>query len=83
MDHEQIDEMLALAHMEPLCAKNIFESVIMFILDDASLNNLLDTDSEQYDPDELCRYARTILSDLELPEIESFITELPEMDDAW
>lgn len=25
MDHEQIDEMLTLAHMEPLCAKNLFE----------------------------------------------------------
>ena len=27
MDHEQIDEMLTMAHMEPLCAKNLFESV--------------------------------------------------------
>ncbi len=84
MDHDQIDEMLELAHMEPLCAKNIFESVIMFILDDASLNNMLDTESEEFDPDELCRYAREILEDFALPEIESFITELPEMDDdAW
>ena len=33
MDREQIDEMLTLAHMEPLCAKNPFESVIIFILD--------------------------------------------------
>lgn len=81
MDHEQIDEMLALAHMEPLCAKNIFESVIMFILDDASLNNMLDTDFEEFDPDELCRYARDILGELNLPEVESFISELPEMDD--
>ncbi len=83
MDHDQIDEMLELAHMEPLCAKNIFESVIMFILDDASLNNMLDPDSETYDPDELCRYAREILNALDLPEVESFISELPEMDDAW
>ena len=84
MDHEQIDEMLELAHMEPLCAKNIFESVIMFILDDASLNDLLDTESEEYDPDDLCRYARKILEDLDLPEVEAFISELPEMDeDVW
>lgn len=81
MDHEQIDEMLKLAHMEALCAKNVFESVIMFILDDASLNNMLDTESEEYDPDELCRYAREILSELELPEVDAFISELPEMDD--
>lgn len=84
MDHDQIDEMLELAHMEPLCAKNIFESVIMFILDDASLNNLLDAESDEYDPDELCRYAREILLSLDLPEVDAFISELPEMDDdAW
>ena len=83
MDHEQIDEMLGLAHMEPLCAKNIFESVIMFILDDASLNDILNIDSDDYDPDELCNYAREILSSLDLPEVEDFISELPEVDDAW
>lgn len=81
MDHEQIDEMLELAHMEPLCAKNIFESVIMFILDDASLNDLLNIESDDYDPDELCNYARKILDKLELPEVEEFISELPEVED--
>lgn len=81
MDHEQIDEMLQLAHMEPLCAKNIFESVIMFILDDASLNDMLDVESDEYDPDKLCRYAKEILSELELPEVASFISELSEIDD--
>lgn len=81
MDHDQIDEMLKLAHMEPLCAKNLFESVIMYILDDASLNNMLDSDSDYYDPDALCRYARQVLKTLNIPEIEEFITELPEMDD--
>ncbi len=83
MDHEQIDEMLELAHMEPLCAKNIFESVIMFILDDASLKDMLNIESEDYDPDELCNYAREILCSLNLPEVEDFISELPEVDDAW
>lgn len=83
MDHEQIDEMLLLAHMEPLCAKNIFESVIIFILDDASLNNMLDTGSDKYDPDELCRYAREVMEKLDLPEVGAFISELPEEDDAW
>lgn len=83
MDHEQIDKMLQLAHMEPLCAKNIFESVIMFILEDASLNNVLDESSDDYDPDELLRYARHILEELDIPEVESFISELPEIDDEW
>ncbi len=78
MDHEQIDEMLELAHMEPLCAKNIFESIIMFVLDDADLNNILDEGSDEYDPDALCDYAREVMEKLDLPEVESFITELPE-----
>lgn len=82
MDHDQIDEMLMLAHMEPLCAKNIFESVIMFILDDASLNNMLDTELEEFEPEELCRYARVILSQMELPEIEEFLSELPEIEEV-
>lgn len=81
MDHEQIDEMLRYAHMEPLCAKNIFECVVMFILDDASLNNMLDVESDEFDPDRLCRYAKEVLSELELPEAASFISELSEIDD--
>jgi len=83
MDHDQIDDMLKLAHMEPLCAKNIFESVIMFVLDDASLNNMLDMEAEDYNPDELCHYAREVLSELNLPELNTFISEVAEIDDAW
>lgn len=84
MDHEQIDEMLDLAHMEPLCAKNAFESIIMFILDNASLNNMLDAESVEYDVDELCRYARDVLKEFDMPEVDSFIAELSEMDDdTW
>lgn len=77
MDHEQIDKMLELAYMEPLCGKNIFESVIMFILDDASLNNILDADS---DPDGLCKYAKEVLMELNIPYEESFIKEIAEID---
>lgn len=78
MELDQIDEMLTLAHMEPLCAKNIFESVIMFILEDASSGDMLNRDSEWFYQNELCEYARDILSELDLPEIESFLSELPE-----
>lgn len=77
MDHEQINEMLDLAHMEPLCAKNIFESTIIFILEDASLNDMLNSDSTEYDPEALCYYTRTVLSKMGLPNIDAFITELP------
>lgn len=82
MDHDQIDAMLELAHMEPLCAKNPFESVIMFILDDASLNDLLDTSVEDYDPDALVTRARQILSELDMPEAAVFLSELRENDDV-
>ena len=82
MDHEEIDEMLMLAHMEPLCAKNIFESVIIFILEDASLNDKLDLESEDYNPDWLCEYARKVLDFLNIPELEDFMSELPEVDDG-
>lgn len=81
MDHDQIDEVLKLAHMEPLCAKNIFESVIMYILDDASLNDVFDEDSDGYNPDGLCIYAKNILAQLQLPEIDSFMTEIEEISD--
>lgn len=81
MDHEQIDEMLELAHMEPLCAKNHFESVIIFILEDAELNDILNPEKE--DPDALCRYAKKVMQELDLPEIESFLAEVSEIDDVW
>ena len=81
MDHEQIDEMLSLAHMEPLCAKNVFESAIIFILDDASLNNLMDKGGENYDPDDLCRYAKKVLGKLNNNEIDLFISEISEISD--
>jgi hypothetical protein len=81
MDHDQVNEMLELAHMEPLCAKNIFESTIMFILENASVIGYLDMDQADYNPDGLCEYAREVMSELDLPEIEDFLSELPEVDD--
>ena len=81
MDHEQIDEMLSLAHMEPLCAKNLFESAIIFILEDASLHNLMDKNGENYDPDDLCRYAKKVLGKLNNNEIDLFISEISEISD--
>jgi transcriptional regulator with XRE-family HTH domain len=80
MDHDQIDQMLMLAHMEPLCGRNVFESVVMFILEDASLNNMLDSDAVNYDPDALCRYAREVMEELDIPELASFISELSDIE---
>ena len=81
MDHDQVNEMLELAHMEPLCAKNIFESVIIFILEDAELNDILNPEDE--DPDALCRYAKQIMGELDLPEIDEFLAEVSEIVDVW
>lgn len=81
MDHEQVDEMLQLAHMEPLCAKNIIESVLIFILEDASLNNLLDTTCADFYRDALSIFARRTMETLNLPELDSFISKLPEDND--
>ena len=78
---EEINEMLELAHMEPLCAKNIFESVIIFILEDAELNDILNPEDE--DPDALCRYAKQIMGELDLPEIDEFLAEVSEIVDVW
>ncbi len=84
MDHDQVDFMLELAHMEPLCAKNIFESVIMFILDDAELNDMLNRESRMYDPDwQLYQYARQIIEQIDLPEMEDFIDELSIDEEEW
>lgn len=81
MDHEEIDQMLRFAHMEELCPKNIFESVIMYILDDAGLNDMMDQSAEGYDPDQLCSYASKIFKELDMPELNFFISELPEVDE--
>ena len=81
MDHEQIDEMLVLAHMEPLCGKNIFESVIMYVLDDASLSNAIHRNPFEGDVTKLCSIARNVLTDLslEVPEITDFSDFLSEL----
>lgn len=79
MDHEQVNEMLELAHMEPLCAKNVLECVIMFVLESAEVNEILLPDNTN--TSELCRYAREVFEELNLSEIGEFISELPEGDE--
>lgn len=84
MDRAQINKMLELAHMEPLCAKNLFEGVIIFILENASLNELIGDNANCYDPDELFDYVRSVLLEMDLPEVEFFISEFSEEEeDRW
>ncbi len=88
MDREQIDEMLMFAKMRPLYVKNIFESVIIFILTDAELNGKFEQEADDYNPDYLCNYANEILKELDIAEvkeeIESFLAELSGVnEDEW
>lgn len=83
MEQDDINQMLILAHMEPLCPKNIFESIIIFILEDASLNDIMNEDSDDYDPDGLCRYTKEILEEFDLPEVDLFLSEVSEIDYEW
>ena len=63
-----------LVYMEPLCGKNIFESVIMYILDSAEKEGgIYDTG---YDKGELIDYAYDVIEELGINEIEDFTSEL-------
>jgi hypothetical protein len=91
MDRSEIDEMLGLAHMEPLCAKNAFESVIIYILEDAYRQGMLTAEAESYgmqmgevksyESDFLCEQAREIISYLNIPELNWFIAEVADIEE--
>ncbi|MBR4342922.1 MAG: hypothetical protein IKP88_09510 [Lachnospiraceae bacterium] len=83
MDHEEIDEMLGEAHMEPLYAKNIFESIIIYILEDAGLNNLLGMEADNDDPDAFLKFALKKMKELDIPEVDDFISEISGVEDEW
>jgi len=78
LDHNELDEMLEMAHMEPLCPKNVIESIIIFILEDAMLCGIIDETSTQYNPEELIDYAREVLEEFNIPEAEEFMQEVAE-----
>lgn len=69
---DQINEMLQLAQMETLCAKNLVESAVMFAVDDAELNDLICCDGGT----ELCDHVRMILEKLDLPDAEKLLNDL-------
>lgn len=81
MDREQVDQMLEFAHMEPLYPKNIFESVILFILENGlECEELYDKDG-YFDSDGLCLYAKKVLGELKMPEFDWFLAEVSDVDD--
>lgn len=80
MEQEMIDELLEMAHMEKLCAKNTFEAVIIFILTEASLRGYLDRQSDDFAQETLRDFSREILREFDFPEIDTYIGEVSEND---
>lgn len=80
MDAQEIDEMLELAHMEPLCAKNTVEGVLLYILERAEDNLRVTDETHRMDSRELCDYILKTVKELNLgcPEIDDFMKELEE-----
>ena len=72
MNVEQINEMLTLAKMEPLCPKNPVESAIIFAVNDAELNDLICQDGGM----ELCEYIKHVISFLELEGADAMLRDL-------
>lgn len=76
MDISQVNYMLELAQMEKLNAKNPFDSLIIYALENAKLEDIIHCDGT----DELCVYVRDIITALEFEEGEFFLDELPKID---
>lgn len=74
MDIDQINDMLTLAQMETLCAKNPFESAIIYALENAKLEDEIYCDGT----DSLCIYVKRVLESLKFTDIEFFLEELPQ-----
>ena len=74
MDVDQINKMLELAQMEELCAKNPFENAIIYALENAQLEDVIDTDGT----DTLYVYFRRVLESLDYSGVDFFMDELPD-----
>jgi hypothetical protein len=83
LTREEVDEMLTLAGMSPLYVKNIFENILIYILTNAELNDYYVQDSSDYDMDNLCHFAKQVFDELDLPELDFFMPELPSEEDEW
>lgn len=72
MDLEEINQMLRLAQMEELCAKNPVEAVLIYALEDARLNDMIFCDGT----DVLCDYVKNVFEQLQLEEAEYIVDDL-------
>lgn len=72
MTVDQINEMLGLAQMEPLCAKNPAESAIIYAVEDAELNNMIYCDGSNC----LCEYVKEVLLEIGIQDAEKVLFDL-------
>lgn len=72
MDLDAMNQMLELAQMEKLCTKNPEETVLIFALEDAGLNDAICCDGM----DVLCNYVKDIFAQLEIEEAEYILDDL-------
>lgn len=78
MTIEELNHMLYLAKMGPLCQQSPFESVIIFSLRDAALNDMIHRDGGI----ELCLSVRNLLEKFnDFDFISDFMNDLPTEDD--
>lgn len=76
LNRRRLDELLELAHMEPLCARNPLEGAIIFAIEDADVSELI-PDPEFPDASmDLCGHVRDILEQLELPDAQDLIRDI-------
>ena len=81
MKTDEIDRLLQLAHMEGLCAKNVFESILIYIIEKADCETEeFDKESENYDMDWMLGRSLEFLKEFDLPEVQGFIMELVKKD---
>lgn len=76
LNREKIDELLELAYMEPLCAKNPVEGAIIFAVMDADVRGLIPDMESRGGSTALCEHVREVLEQLELPDAEDIIRDL-------
>ncbi len=72
MDVLGINEMLALAQMETLCAKRPLEAAIIYSVLDAELNDVIVGDGSS----DLCEYVKKVLKQLDIPESVELLRDI-------
>ena len=72
MDVDGINDMLHLAQMEDLCAKNPVEATVIYAVEDAKLKDLIFCNGSN----DLCQYVKNIFRQLELTDSEYLIDDL-------